>query len=105
MDCAPAPLNFHYTSLPLPIKSSVLDWFTLSRSLGNDRCALSFLNVVCESVPRGPQLVEERGGLEALDDLHYSGQVPELKHICRTPPRHLQRMSAGESHLPIVTLK
>lgn len=39
------------------------------------RCALSFLQLVCQNVPDGPRRVESSGGLEAIDDVHYSGQV------------------------------
>ncbi|CAM9464922.1 unnamed protein product [Ectocarpus sp. 8 AP-2014] len=44
------------------------------------RCALSFLQLVCQNVPGGPRMVESAGGLEAIDDVHYSGQAdPELQ--------------------------
>eukprot|EP00752_Nemacystus_decipiens_P004524 g4131.t1 len=44
------------------------------------RCALSFLQLVCQNVPEGPRMVESSGGLEAIDDVHYSGQAdPELR--------------------------
>ena len=39
------------------------------------RCALSFLQLVCQNVPGGPRMVESAGGLEAIDDVHYSGRV------------------------------
>ncbi|CAM9535486.1 unnamed protein product [Ascophyllum nodosum] len=39
------------------------------------RCALSFLQLVCENVPGGARIVEECGGLEAIDDVHYGGQT------------------------------
>lgn len=44
------------------------------------RCALSFLQIICQNVPGGPRVVEMAGGLEAIDDVHYSGQAdPDLQ--------------------------
>ncbi|CAM9401466.1 unnamed protein product [Scytosiphon promiscuus] len=44
------------------------------------RCALSFLQLVCQNVTGGPRMVESAGGLEAIDDVHYSGRAdPELQ--------------------------
>ncbi|CAM9099094.1 unnamed protein product [Pylaiella littoralis] len=44
------------------------------------RCALSFLQLVCQNVPGGPRIVESAGGLEAIDDVHYSGTAdPQLQ--------------------------
>lgn len=39
------------------------------------RCALSFVRMVCEVIPDGPRLIEKHGGLQAIDDVHYSGQA------------------------------
>lgn len=64
------------------------------------RCALSFLNLVCESIPGGPRLVDKHGGLEAIDDVHYSGQV-----MCFTPVPQSKPYKSSEKNPPARRLR
>lgn len=42
------------------------------------RTSLSFLRLVCSSLPGGPLAVERAGGLEAIDELHYGAVGEDL---------------------------
>lgn len=59
------------------------------------RCALSFLQLLCQNVPGGPRMVESAGGLEAIDDVHYSGRVRAYLKVHETPKRY----SVGRSRI------
>lgn len=66
---------------------------------------MSFLQLVCQNVPGGARMVEESGGLEAIDDVHYSGQVSAARGTQGMARALRYPFLSVEGHVVLVVLR